>query len=102
MKIHGSAVLGHYQSLNETNHMERVKILLFKSRSKKNLSITSILTKWIVYHWYCGLSDKLVALIITCMDSVDSSVSLDQSKGILSFRGYLAIMLLGHQLLLTS
>lgn len=39
MKIHGGTILGHYQSLNETNHMERVKILSFKSRSKKSLSL---------------------------------------------------------------
>lgn len=36
------------------------------------------------------------------MASVDSSISLEQSEGILSFGGYLAIMLLGHHLRLTS
>lgn len=71
------------------------------NRSKKSLSITSILTQRVVYPWYWGLSDKLIALIITCMDSADSSISLEQSEGILSFGEYLAIMLLGHQLLLT-
>lgn len=104
MKIHGGTVLGHDQSPNETNHMERVQILCLKllNRSKKSPSITSVLTQQVVNPWCWGLSDKLMALIITCMNGVDSSVNLEQSERILSFGGFLAVTLLGHQLLLTS
>lgn len=35
------------------------------------------------------------------MDSADSSINLEESERILSFGDYLAIMLLGRQLLLT-